>query len=98
MVKTFALLKDKKMIKNETTDTYILDKEDKQILSFLDDIKNKLQYAELCLDTTNNTLLIDSLIYEIKSLEKRYDYYVRLCKEKKIVINSPNILRKFPAS
>lgn len=31
--------------------------------------------------------LIDSTIYEIKALEKRYEYYIRICKEKGISAN-----------
>lgn len=97
MVKALALFKDKNFIKS-IHQSNVLDDEDKEILRFLQEIRTKMIYAELCLDDTNEPLLIDSFIYEMKALEKRYDYYVKLSKEKNIIITNPNILTKFPAS
>lgn len=91
MENLLLLKKDKKHIKN-------LDTEATEILYFLEDTKSKLEYAELCLNFASDETLIDSIIYEIKSLQKKYDYFLKLSKKKGIVINFPRILQKFPAS
>ncbi len=43
--------------------------------------ESQLRTAENRLNYATDELLIDSLIYEIDSLYKRYAYYLRLCKE-----------------
>lgn len=55
-------------------------KEQTEILSELYDIKNRLDIAHNKLDNTTDEILIDSIIFEIKSLNKKYDYYLNLCK------------------
>lgn len=90
------LLKDKKILQKK--EYAFLDEESKEILFFLNDTKQKLDYAELCLDFTSDELMIDSFIYEILSLKKKLDYYLRLSKQKGICINQLNVLQKFPAS
>ena len=65
-----------------------------EILSFIDDTKMKLDYAEMCLNFANDETLIDSIIYEILSLQKKYDYYLKLMKKKQIVIEYPQVLKK----
>lgn len=74
------------------------DEETKEMLMALEEIKMKLDYAELCLDFTNDDLLIDSIIYEIMSLQKKYAYFLRKVKTRGIVVSELNILQKFPAS
>ncbi len=91
MENLLLLKKEKKNIKQ-------LDTEATEILHFLEDTKRKLEYAELCLNFASDETLIDSIIYEIMSLQKKYDYFLKLSKKKGIVINFPNILQKFPAS
>lgn len=85
--------KEKKFFLKKGTTT--LDDETKEILFFLNDTKQKLEYAELCLDFTNDELMIDSFIYEILALKKKLDYYLRLSKQKGICINQLNVLQKF---
>lgn len=75
-----------------------IDSETKEILDSLEDIKIRLDYAELCLNFTNNELLIDSIIYEIMSLQKKYAYFLQKVKTRGIVVSELNILQKFPAS
>lgn len=87
------VLKDKKTFwKKETTK---LDEETEEILYFLKQTKEKLDYAELCLNFTSDELMIDCFIYEILSLKKKLDYYLRLSKQKGISINKLNVLHKF---
>ncbi len=84
--------------KNSLKYTNDLDSEATEIIYFLQDIKIKLECAEVCLNFANDDTLIDSIIYEIMSLQKKYDYFLKLSKKKGIVINFPQILQKFPAS
>ncbi len=51
----------------------------------------KLNEIESLIDTTNNIFdyitdyeLIDGLIYELNALNKKYSYYVKICKERGI--------------
>lgn len=84
--------------KNSLKKINCLDSEAKEIIYFLEETKVKLEYAELCLNFTSDETMIDSLIYEIMSLQKKYDYYLKLSKKKGIIINFPKVLKKFPAS
>ena len=86
--------KEKNLLKSKNK----LDKEAKEIMLLLEETKIKLDYAQMCLNFANDETLIDSIIYEIFSLEKKYDYFLKIIKKKGIVINFPNILQKFPAS
>ena len=94
MENLLLLKKEKNLLKS----TNSLDSESSEIIYFLQDTKIKLEYAEMCLDFANDDTLIDSIIYEIMSLQKKYDYFLKLSKKKGIVINFPQILQKFPAS
>ena len=94
-MENLLLLKKEKNLLKYTND---LDSEATEIIYFLQDIKIKLEYAEMCLNFANDDTLIDSIIYEIISLQKRYDYFLKLSKKKGIVITFPQILQKFPAS
>ncbi|MBS5793520.1 MAG: hypothetical protein ACLUCH_01590 [Lachnospirales bacterium] len=94
-MENLLLLKKEKNLLKYTND---LDSEATEIIYFLQDIKIKLEYAEMCLNFANDDTLIDSIIYEIMSLQKRYDYFLKLSKKKGIVITFPQILQKFPAS
>lgn len=94
-MENLLLLKKEKNVLKETNS---LDNEAIEIIGFLQDILDKLEYAELCLNFAIDELLIDSIIYEILSLQNKYAYYLRLSKKKGIIVNFPQILKKFPAS
>ena len=94
MENLLLIKKEKNLLKYKNN----LDKESEEIMYFLKETKIKLDYAQMCLNFANDEILIDSIIYEIMSLEKKYDYFFKLCKKKGIVVNFPNILQKFPAS
>ncbi len=82
------------LFKKPFTKPNAIDEEVVEILSFIDDTKMKLDYAEMCLNFANDETLIDSIIYEILSLQKKYDYYLKLMKKKQIVIEYPQVLKK----
>lgn len=91
MENLLSLKKEKNFLKSNNA----LDEEATEIISFLEDTKMRLEYAEMCLNFANDETLIDSIIYEILSLQKKYDYYLKLIKQKQVVINYPKILKKF---
>ncbi len=72
------------------------DLEIQEILKNIQEIKMRLDYDELCLNFTSYELLIDSTIYEIMSLQKKYAYYFKKIKKKGVVIENLDILQKFP--
>lgn len=59
--------------------------EREEIIKAVDNLKNELEQVHCRLNYTTEPLLIDSIIYEMKSIQKRYEYYIRLCKEKGFV-------------
>ncbi len=75
-----------------------LNKETEEILFFLYETKEKLDYAELCLNYADTDLMIDSYIYELLALKNKLDYYLRLSKEKGICINMASSLKKIKVS
>ena len=64
-----------------TKRTHIL-QEDKEILEILVMLKEDLDYVHHCLDITTDPILIDSYIYEIQSINMRYQFYMQQCKER----------------
>ena len=58
---------------------------DTQIINSLNQVKRDLDFAHKSFELTNDTTLVDSFIFEILSLNKKYDYYIRLCKEKGLI-------------
>lgn len=53
-----------------------------ELLKAADSVRDELNRVHCRLNYTTEPLLIDSIIYEIKALQKRYEYYIKLCKEK----------------
>lgn len=56
--------------------------EDMDILENLETLRHDLAYCHECLDQITNEALIDSYIFQIHSLNKRYAYYLGLCRER----------------
>lgn len=44
-------------------------------------LEDKMEQTENQLNYVTDDLLIDSLIFELEALNKRYSYYLRLCRE-----------------
>lgn len=57
-------------------------KEDMEILETLEVLREDLAYVHTCLDQITDPLLIDSYIYEVQAINKRYAYYLNLCRER----------------
>lgn len=78
MENVFSFLKYKKKTEKEIE----IEEEREEIMEAINDIKLKLDSAQICLEFAIDDALIDSIIYEIISLQKKYDYYLRICKSK----------------
>jgi len=59
--------------------------EDIEIVAALEAVKSDMDFIHNCFDQITEAILIDSLIYELKALNLKYQYYTNLCKEKGIV-------------
>ena len=59
--------------------------EDLEILENLEFIKEDLSHAHDCLNHITDPLLIDSFIFQIQSLNKMYQFYHNLCRDKGLV-------------
>ncbi|MCL2372511.1 MAG: YaaL family protein [Defluviitaleaceae bacterium] len=62
-----------------------LSQEDIEIVAALEAVISDMDFLHNCFDQTTEAILVDSLIYELKALNLRYQYYLNLCKEKGII-------------
>jgi len=66
---------------------YGLIPEDAELIDSLQLVKDSLTFAHHSFDITPDRALLDSIAYEIMSLNKKYEYYLRRCKERGLVGN-----------
>lgn len=59
--------------------------EDMEILTTLELLKQDLDYVHNCLNYITDPILIDSYIYQIQSINMKYQYYLQLCKERGLI-------------
>ena len=71
--------------KSKKSNSKRLSPEDMEIVEALQSVKSDMEFLHNCFDHTTDAILIDSLTYEIKAVNLRYEYYLSLCKEKGIV-------------
>jgi len=62
-----------------------LSQEDIEVVAALEAVKSDMEFLHNCFDHTTEAILIDSLIYELKAANLKYQYFINLCKEKGIV-------------
>jgi len=62
-----------------------LSQEDIEVVAALEAVKSDMEFLHNCFDHTTDAILIDSLIYELKAANLKYQYYINLCKEKGII-------------
>lgn len=55
---------------------------DAEVLEVLNNIKEEIDIANQSLNYAVSKELIDSSIYEIKSLQLKYQYYLKICKKR----------------
>ncbi len=66
-----------------------LSQEDSKIIEAMNAVKRDLESLHNRYDNTDDDLLIESLIYEIKAANMKFQYYLELCKDKGIVCGMP---------
>ena len=62
-----------------------LSREDLELVNALEAVKSDMEFLHNCFDHTTDAILVDSLVYDLKSANFRYQYYLNKCKEKGIV-------------
>ncbi|MCL2610892.1 MAG: YaaL family protein [Defluviitaleaceae bacterium] len=62
-----------------------ISEEDMEIIFNIEDAKEQLEEIRQKLDYTTEPMLIDSYSYELQAITMKYQYYLKLCKEKGIV-------------
>jgi len=81
-----------KPARKKFTRQYGLGPEDAELVDSLQLVKDSLVYAHQSFDITTDRALLDSISYEIMSLNKKYEYYLRRCKERGISGSVQSIL------
>ena len=71
-----------------------LSQDDIEIVAALEAVRSDMEFLHNCFDQTTEPILVDSLIYEIKAANLRYQYYISKCKEKGIVCGDIPELRR----
>lgn len=59
----------------------VIKSEGQEIVSSIERIKKELEITKNNFDITTNEVLIDSYIYEIIALNKKYEYFLQLAKQ-----------------
>jgi len=62
-----------------------LSAEDVIIIAALEQLKSDLDLIHRTLDVVTDPILIDSFIYEMNAKNMRYQYYLRICKDKGLI-------------
>jgi len=62
-----------------------LTREDMEIVAALEAVRSDMEFLHNCFDHTTDAILVDSLVYELKAANLKYQYYLNLCKERGIV-------------
>jgi len=72
----------KKMPPKKFIKKYGIGPEDAELIDSLQLVRHNLDFAHRSFDITTDKALLDSIAYEIMSLNKKYEYYLRRCKER----------------
>jgi len=71
-----------------------LSQDDIEIVAALEAARSDMEFLHNCFDNTTEPILVDSLIYELKAANLKYQYYINQCKEKGIVCGDIPELRR----
>ncbi len=74
-------IQNKKLLKKSLK----ISSEDMEIIKVLNGLKRDLDCLHNTLNVLTEPVLIDSCIYEIMSTNMKYEYYLKMCKEKKLI-------------
>ena len=67
--------------------------EDVEIVAALEAVRSDIEFLHNCFDQTSEAIIVDSLIYELKAANLKYQYYINLCKDRGIVCSDIPELR-----
>lgn len=84
-VKPIARPITKPVAKPARSKTKRLSKDDIEIVAALEAVRSDMEFLHNSYDQITEPLLIDSLIYELKAANLKYQYYINQCKQKGIV-------------
>ncbi|MCL2286424.1 MAG: YaaL family protein [Firmicutes bacterium] len=62
-----------------------LSQEDIEIVAALEAVRSDMEFLHNCFDQITEPILVDSLIYELKAANLKYEYYINQCKQKGII-------------
>ncbi len=62
--------------------------EEYDIVLAIEKIKSDIVCVQKILDNITDPILIDSFLFEEKALNLRFQYYINLCRDKKISVNA----------
>ena len=62
-----------------------LSREDIEMVAALEAVRSDMEFLHNCFDQITEPILVDSLIYELKAANLKYQYYIGQCKQKGIV-------------
>ena len=85
MTATAAFSPQNKEKAKKTSKNQKLSREDMMILSTLEMLKKDLDRIHLALDAVTDPDLIDSFVYELSAINKRYTFYLQMCKQRGLV-------------
>ena len=71
-----------------------LSRDDIEIVAALEAVRSDIEFLHNCFDETTEPILVDSLIYELKAANLKYQYYISQCKQKGIVCGDIPELRR----
>ena len=72
----------KKMPPDKFLKKYGIVPEDAELIASLQLVKDNLNHAHRSFDITTDKAMLDSISYEIMSLNKKYEYFLRRCKDR----------------
>ena len=61
-----------------------LSQEDLEIVAALEAVQSDMDFLHSCFEHATDEVLIDSLVYELKAVHLKHQYYITLCKKKGI--------------
>ena len=87
-------VEEKKSRKTSRTKSKRLSQDDIEIVAALEAVRSDMEFLHNCFDETTEPILVDSLIYELKAANLKYQYYINKCKENGIVCGDIPELRR----
>lgn len=61
--------------------------EDMKIVKTLEELQTEMEILYNSFDTLTEPVLVDSCVFQLQSLNMKYQYYLGLCKEREIIAN-----------